>query len=309
MTAPRRLLQSANDVALFDDADHPPHRAARRRGAARARADGARGRRAHASRARGRAARAPRLDRRRARATTAATASCWRRALHRAGRRGRRHAGRPRGGPRACRPTRPGRWPRRARPAWRSATTCPAPTRASISASTRLLGVGQKRAPEGALADAIAVLNALRAPVLSVDAPTGLSTDTGAPARRRRRARHAHADAADRQARPVHRRRPRARAARSGSTTWASRPTADDAPAATLTGAHAVAAACCRAGATTPTRAASATSTWRAARPAWSARRCSRRTRPRSRARAACWCTRIRATPAACCRSTCAIPS
>jgi len=43
-----------------------------------------------------------------------------------------------------------------------------------------LLGVGQKRAPEGALAAAIAALNALRAPVLSVDAPTGLSTDTGA---------------------------------------------------------------------------------------------------------------------------------
>ena len=34
-----------------------------------------------------------------------------------------------------------------------------------------LLGVGQKRAPAGALADAIAVLNALSAPVLSVDAP------------------------------------------------------------------------------------------------------------------------------------------
>ena len=43
-----------------------------------------------------------------------------------------------------------------------------------------LLGVGQTRAPEGELATAIAALNALRAPVLSVDAPTGLSTDTGA---------------------------------------------------------------------------------------------------------------------------------
>ena len=43
-----------------------------------------------------------------------------------------------------------------------------------------LLGVGQKRAPAGALADAIAVLNALSAPVLSVDAPTGLSTESGA---------------------------------------------------------------------------------------------------------------------------------
>ncbi len=43
-----------------------------------------------------------------------------------------------------------------------------------------LLGVGQARAPQGALAAAVAALNALRAPVLSVDAPTGLSTDTGA---------------------------------------------------------------------------------------------------------------------------------
>jgi len=43
-----------------------------------------------------------------------------------------------------------------------------------------LLGVGQSRAPEGAMVDAIAALNALRCPVLAVDAPTGLSTDTGA---------------------------------------------------------------------------------------------------------------------------------
>ena len=43
-----------------------------------------------------------------------------------------------------------------------------------------LLGVGQARAPEGGMADAIAALNALRCPVLGVDAPTGLSTDTGA---------------------------------------------------------------------------------------------------------------------------------
>ncbi len=42
-----------------------------------------------------------------------------------------------------------------------------------------LLGVGQTRAPEAALAAAVAALNALRAPLLSVDAPTGLSTDSG----------------------------------------------------------------------------------------------------------------------------------
>ena len=44
-----------------------------------------------------------------------------------------------------------------------------------------LLGVGQSRAPEGAIAAAVAALNALDAPVLSVDVPTGLATDTGAP--------------------------------------------------------------------------------------------------------------------------------
>ena len=43
-----------------------------------------------------------------------------------------------------------------------------------------LLGVGQSRAPAGAFVAAIAALNALRVPVLGVDAPTGLSTDTGA---------------------------------------------------------------------------------------------------------------------------------
>jgi len=55
------------------------------------------------------------------------------------------------------------------------------PERARLDlAVDALLGVGQARAPEGAMAAAIAALNALRAPVLSVDAPTGLSTDTGA---------------------------------------------------------------------------------------------------------------------------------
>jgi len=44
-----------------------------------------------------------------------------------------------------------------------------------------LLGVGQSRAPDGAIAAAIAALNALAAPVLSVDVPTGLATDTGEP--------------------------------------------------------------------------------------------------------------------------------
>jgi len=43
-----------------------------------------------------------------------------------------------------------------------------------------LLGVGQSRALEGAMAHAVALLNGLRCPLLAVDAPTGLSTDTGA---------------------------------------------------------------------------------------------------------------------------------
>ena len=56
-----------------------------------------------------------------------------------------------------------------------------ADTRARIDLGVdALLGFGQKRAPEGAVADAITVLNGLRVPVLSVDAPTGLSTATGA---------------------------------------------------------------------------------------------------------------------------------
>jgi hydroxyethylthiazole kinase-like uncharacterized protein yjeF len=43
-----------------------------------------------------------------------------------------------------------------------------------------LLGVGQRRAPTGALQDAVRALNGCGAPVLAVDAPTGLATDTGA---------------------------------------------------------------------------------------------------------------------------------
>jgi len=58
------------------------------------------------------------------------------------------------------------------------------PTAAQLSgidlAVDALLGVGQSRAPEGAMADAVALLNGLRCPVLAVDAPTGLSTASGA---------------------------------------------------------------------------------------------------------------------------------
>lgn len=42
-----------------------------------------------------------------------------------------------------------------------------------------LLGLGTRRAPEGAIADAIERLNAASAPVLAVDLPSGLHADTG----------------------------------------------------------------------------------------------------------------------------------
>ncbi len=44
-----------------------------------------------------------------------------------------------------------------------------------------LFGVGQSRAPEPPFVAAIEALNRCKAPVLSVDLPTGLATDTGAP--------------------------------------------------------------------------------------------------------------------------------
>ena len=44
-----------------------------------------------------------------------------------------------------------------------------------------LLGIGASRAPQGLLATAIARLNALRGPVLSIDLPSGLDADTGRP--------------------------------------------------------------------------------------------------------------------------------
>lgn len=43
-----------------------------------------------------------------------------------------------------------------------------------------LLGIGARRAPEGAIASAIQSINALRAPVLAVDLPSGLHPDSGA---------------------------------------------------------------------------------------------------------------------------------
>ena len=104
-----------------------------------------------------------------------------------------------------------------------------------------LLGLGQSRAPEGALAAAVAALNGVPAPVLAVDAPTGLSTDTGR-------------QLGDICVRATH--TLALLGARPGLVTGAGRevcgelwfddlgvaPRDDDAPAAALTGRHAVAA-------------------------------------------------------------------
>jgi hydroxyethylthiazole kinase-like uncharacterized protein yjeF len=56
-----------------------------------------------------------------------------------------------------------------------SATACSADL-----AIDALLGLGSRRAPEGAFAEAVQQLNAGRAPVLAVDLPTGLCGDSGA---------------------------------------------------------------------------------------------------------------------------------
>lgn len=56
-----------------------------------------------------------------------------------------------------------------------------APLDANDLAIDALLGIGARRAPEGALAGAIAELHALPACVLAVDLPSGLDADTGRP--------------------------------------------------------------------------------------------------------------------------------
>ncbi|APW39186.1 bifunctional ADP-dependent (S)-NAD(P)H-hydrate dehydratase/NAD(P)H-hydrate epimerase [Rhodoferax koreense] len=53
-----------------------------------------------------------------------------------------------------------------------------------------LLGLGSRRAPEGRMAEWIARMNSGPAPVLAVDLPTGLNTDTGAAASPTVQARH-----------------------------------------------------------------------------------------------------------------------
>ena len=81
----------------------------------------------------------------------------------------------------------PGRLPADAAAAWRQAGA------AGVEMATdrlqadgadlvidALLGIGARRAPEGAMAAAIAAINAAPAPVLAVDLPSGLHPDTGA---------------------------------------------------------------------------------------------------------------------------------
>jgi ADP-dependent NAD(P)H-hydrate dehydratase / NAD(P)H-hydrate epimerase len=62
------------------------------------------------------------------------------------------------------------------------ATFGPAPHRVELDdlAIDGLLGIGARRAPEGALRDAISRLNGVAAPVLAIDLPSGLHPDTGA---------------------------------------------------------------------------------------------------------------------------------
>lgn len=57
----------------------------------------------------------------------------------------------------------------------------PSPLGAQDLAIDALLGLGARRAPEGAVAAAIDALNAVPCPVLAIDLPSGLHPDTGQP--------------------------------------------------------------------------------------------------------------------------------
>ena len=57
----------------------------------------------------------------------------------------------------------------------------PAPLGADDLAIDALLGIGARRPPDGALAQAVATLATLPCPVLAVDLPSGLDADTGQP--------------------------------------------------------------------------------------------------------------------------------
>jgi len=81
----------------------------------------------------------------------------------------------------------PARLPDDAASAWRRAEAAGVPIEADRVRTDgadlvidALLGIGARRAPEGAMAAAIAAINAAPAPVLAVDLPSGLHPDSGA---------------------------------------------------------------------------------------------------------------------------------
>ena len=76
--------------------------------------------------------------------------------------------------------------PADAQAAWQAAVAAGVPVQAGLPASLEadlcldaLLGLGARRAPEGAIAEAIRCLNGQTAPVLAIDLPSGLNADTG----------------------------------------------------------------------------------------------------------------------------------
>ncbi len=86
----------------------------------------------------------------------------------------------------------PTRLPADAAWAWRQARAAGVPISAGLDpvappadgtalAIDALLGLGAARAPQGRMAEAIGLLNALPCPVLAVDLPSGLSADSGQP--------------------------------------------------------------------------------------------------------------------------------
>jgi hydroxyethylthiazole kinase-like uncharacterized protein yjeF len=82
----------------------------------------------------------------------------------------------------------PQRLPADAAAAWRDAQAAGVPIDSNLEpppevdlALDALLGLGASRPPQGPIAAAIAALNSLRCPVLAVDLPSGIGTDTGQP--------------------------------------------------------------------------------------------------------------------------------
>ena len=270
----RRAMQRVDAAdrrwPLFGVAATRAHRAGGAARAAAAHADAARRPGGRAAGAGARAACARDLDRLPAPATTAATASRRRRSLRRLRQGRRRDAARRR--PRACPPTRQALAAARARRRRRDSPARAAGRRCDLAIDA-LLGIGASRPPEGELrAMRCGACTPRAAPVLAVDVPSGLDADTGQPL----------GDGLRRA--PTHTLTP-ARRSKPGLFTAQGRdPPASvwfddlgvDADAAPPTPGWSAPARRphARRAATRRTRAASATSRWSAARPAWPARRC-----------------------------------